>query len=405
MTKLHLVAATVAAMALAGCATAHSEPAAPAVEFNKIESNSAAFGLTRPGFSLISGSEILERTSNGASLSVVGKTELEVSSPFGPYDSPMATKSTAHQATYYLGRSRTDDGSLAPTAQLRRKDAATGLEETLATGVTSMAVGPGDRLAFSRAVAEPAAGEAPRLTEVVVREPDGTEAVWSTVADRYLVIGWAGDRLIFHRWGSDGAQTDVFSATGPANQRLIGPDLSVVAISPDGRFLAVAGRAVGGGPSDGPTLSVLDVATGTVTGGLELADRQVRGVSGGSWSEFGLLLPAVLREGTGLLVLAVSTTGVKPALDVRTLLRFDGISMPSLFEPTWLAGGDSVVALASNGIIPRQDGSIPAQAHLFVACDLTSEQCQQTPVGIDRMTGRVRNPSAWPGMTLTTEER
>ena len=195
---------------------------------------------------------------------------------------------------------------------------------------------------------------------VVVRKRlDAGPMRWTRAPGRYVVAGWARERLLAYRITTGWPELLVLD--GPHRVRVLARGGALVAIAPDGRRVFVS--TYGAEP---PLVRVLDVASGR-----ELARRRVPGVrwivEAGSW-----------RNGR---VVASASTGVAVfrVEDGRILLdqvvRLDRLFPTGVFEPQLDESGRRVTAWGALESQPRQALASAA----VVECDLAERRCVRGP--------------------------
>jgi hypothetical protein len=175
----------------------------------------------------------------------------------------------------------------------------------------------------------------PYLANVVVRSSPTAEPVaWTTQAERYRVVGWAGQRLIVAR-GQEGAAADVEVLDGPGRIRLLAAQAGVLGISPDGRDVLVAAGTPGDG---GVMLSLRDVADSHEVARLPLAavldpvtGRALAWVAGPASWVGGRVLAS---SDAGLVVLRVGTDSISAEQILH--VELDRVTGGSIYEPRFV---------------------------------------------------------------------
>jgi hypothetical protein len=199
--------------------------------------------------------------------------------------------------------------------------------------------------------------------QVVVRNGvHGRDVTWTTEPAHYVVYGWAGNKLLFHRVGL-GERLELFVADGPRKIRPLA-DGSAIAVSPDGSRVAVVGQ-------DGTNVRVLDVASGRELAWLDVTttDQPLRWVAySGSWIGDHIVAPS----STGL---AVFHAGAG-TLTLEQALSLDQASFPAgVQEPRFTdSDGNAITAVAD--VPPRNaaDG-----VSILLDCDRITRICQRGP--------------------------
>jgi hypothetical protein len=194
--------------------------------------------------------------------------------------------------------------------------------------------------------------------DVVVRPSvEGAPEVWSSERGRYIVVGWAGTRLVAYV-EHEGEALDVVVFDGPGRMRVLAANSALVAISPNGRQAFVEQ-----GPTQGrPTVRVLELATGHEVAALDLTqvDAAVGSVGyAGDWradlvvasSASGL---AVFRVASGKISLQKS---LKVAASSVTEPRF--VDSSGLRVKAWTSGRRGGVLLECDFAVGACDRTMP----------------------------------------------
>jgi hypothetical protein len=223
-------------------------------------------------------------------------------------------------------------GDALGTPTLRISDAQAATDHALEAGTFSAAWRSDGALAYVRGVASDYLANTPYLREVVVRaSADAQPTVWSSRAERYVVVGWAKRNLIVARQ-SPGGGTDLVSFAGPHSSRPLAMSSDFVAISPDGNDVLIAESYA---DSAVPALREISASDGTEVARLPLArildpitNAPITWVDGpGHW----LGNRIVMSASSGLLV--VRTTSAELAVD--QVIHVDSATQPNgrLWEP------------------------------------------------------------------------
>jgi hypothetical protein len=255
-------------------------------------------------------------------------------------------------------------GDALGTPSLWTHDFGTGRDRLIDTNSYSAAVRSDGAIAYVRGTDVYRAFEN-YTADVVVRSPVSAQpVVWSTEPAHYVVAAWAGRTLLAYRIG-DGEQLDVLALDGPGRQRLLMAHANLVAVSPDGTQ-----AFIGGGDAETPgSVSVVNIADGTVAGTLELEslDQGIRWAAyGGSWS--GDLVAAPTNAGVALFDVAGGT------ISLRELLKSDPDSRGGdIIEPQFNGDTDHIIARGDTpgggSTSPDEDGTTALE------CDLATAAC------------------------------
>jgi hypothetical protein len=235
---------------------------------------------------------------------------------------------------------------------LRIFDAESGADTLLEDGAFSVAWRGDGALAYFKGADRDYRAGVPFVGDVVVRPELGAEPeVWSPESDRFVVAGWAGTHLLAYRM-REGEALDVVSFDRPGEMRVLAPGAALVAISPDGRRIAVEE-----GPAEGvPAVRVLHVGTGRELAALDLTtvDPGVGAVDyAGDWSDD----LVVATSESGLAVFRIADDRISLAETIR-------VGGASLAEPRFADGTARVTAWSTT-----PDGDV------FVDCDRAAAAC------------------------------
>jgi hypothetical protein len=248
-----------------------------------------------------------------------------------------------------------DPGDALATPSVRLYDSLSRTDVLLADGAFSVAWRADGALAYFKGAERDYRAAVRYVGDIVVRPSRaGDPAVWSSERARYILAGWAGERLVAYR-EREGEALDVLVFDGPGRMRVLAPDSALVAISPDGRRVFVEQ-----GPAQGrPTVRVVDIATGREAAKLDLTrvDSAV-GVVGyaGDWSGDRV----VASSASGLAVFRVLPRRIKLVQALR-------VAAATVSEPRFADGsGRRVKAWMS----VRRGG-------VFLDCDLTVGSCDR----------------------------
>jgi len=170
-------------------------------------------------------------------------------------------------------------GDALGTPSILLHDLRTGAERTLARGAYSPAWRKDGAIAYVEGTDPDYRAGTTYTGEVVVQMPGSTGGpeYWTDSEGRYIVAGWAGDRLlVYHTTGNESFDVEVLD--GPGEVRTLAPSSSLVALSPDGTRAAIATSA-NGRSSD---VEILDIATGSLLATVT-TDAHTSLVYNGSW--------------------------------------------------------------------------------------------------------------------------
>jgi hypothetical protein len=270
-----------------------------------------------------------------------------------------------------------DDQGIEPgdplaTPSLRLYDSQTGVDTLLEEGAFSLAWRVDGALAYFKGMERDYRAGVPYVGDIVVRPSlAAVPEVWTRERGRYLVVAWAGRRLVAYR-EREGEALDLLVLDGPGEVRVVAENSALVAIAPDGRKLFVEQ-----GPAQGrPTVRIVDVGDGRETARLDLAsvDPAVGAVSyAGDWA--GDLV--VASSTTGLAVFRVSEGGIA----LEQALRVGAGAEAGVIEPRFTdALGYRISAWTST-----------SEGGVFLDCDRAAARCEQT-VPLPRAKGIGRFP-------------
>jgi hypothetical protein len=175
-----------------------------------------------------------------------------------------------------------EPGDHLATPSIRIYDSETGHDEVLEQGAFSVAWHTDGAIAYFRGAERDYRAAVSYVGDVVVRPSlDSAPHVWSNERARYIVVAWAGTKLIAYR-EHEGEALDVVVFDGPGEMRVLARDSALVALSPDGQQAFVER-----GPAQGrPVVRVLEIASGRTAAALDLTkiDPAVGAVSySGDW--------------------------------------------------------------------------------------------------------------------------
>jgi hypothetical protein len=248
-----------------------------------------------------------------------------------------------------------EPGDALATPSIRLYDGATRSDELLEEGAFSLAWRGDGAIAYFKGAERHYRAGVSYVGDVIVRPSlEGAPEVWSSERGRYIVVGWAGTRLVAYV-EHEGEALDVVVFDGPGRMRVLASGSALVAISPDGK-----GAFVEQGPAQGrPTVRTLEVSTGRETAALYLTrvDPAVGGVGyAGDWQGESV----VASSTSGLAVFRVA----RGKITLRQALR---VAASSVQEPRFVgASGRRVKAWTST----RRGG-------VFLDCDFALGACDR----------------------------
>jgi hypothetical protein len=249
-----------------------------------------------------------------------------------------------------------ETGDALATPSIRLYDSRSGTDEVLAEGAFSLAWRADGALAYFKGAERDYRAGLSYVGDVAVRPSlEGGPEVWSSERARYIVVGWAGTRLVAYR-EHEGEVLDIVVFDGPGQMRVLAGNSSLVAISPDGSRAFVEQ-----GPAHGrPTVRVLELATGREVAALDLTrvDAAVGWVDyAGDWSADRVIASST----SGLAVFRVARGKI-------SLLKTLRIAASSVAEPRFV---DSSGLRAKAWTSVRRGG-------VFLDCDLAVGACDRT---------------------------
>lgn len=283
------------------------------------------------------------------------------------------------------------DGTHMSTPTIRLVDTASGQDRLVVTGARSMAVRADGAFACTEGVDADYRYNVTYMRRVVVRPTlDADPVVWTSDADQYTVLQWAGDALFVFR-ETLGGGGDVLAFTGPdACTRIVPEGQTYLGLSPDGAHILTFSGGFAG--SDEPlvlhridwrsgaevaTLSlgdVLDPATGEPVSAMPVASWEGERVAVG-------LNPAHLA--------LVGTAGSLLTLEDVVTFQYPNVRPGVLHDIMLDEAGSAVSLVASEG--PR---TVELERTSVITYDLVSGECSRwISPGAPAVTRFVRNPS------------
>jgi hypothetical protein len=236
-----------------------------------------------------------------------------------------------------------------------------GRDSVLARGAYSVAVRPDGAIAYVQGV-DPSfrAGRVYQGHVVVRRGVGGRPVEWTSEPARYVVYGWAGNRVLFYRIGA-GERLEILVADAPGNTRPLA-DGSIVALNPGGDRVMVLSP-------DATSVRVLDVATGREQAWLDVttAATPLRWLGyAGSWVGDHVVTPS----SSGMVVLHVTAESI----ELEQALSLDAQQFPVGVQEPRFADSDADEILATADVPP--DNAREGVAY-FLDCDRVSRTCER----------------------------
>jgi hypothetical protein len=259
---------------------------------------------------------------------------------------------------------------------IRLHDLETGDDVVVERGAYSLAWRSDGALATFRGVTRVVNDPRKYVGHIVVRPaPKAPSQAWTTERGRYIVVAWAGKRLLAYRLRP--GWPDLVVLERPGQVRRLARAGALVAVSPDGRRAFVS--TYGASP---PVVRVLDVARGVELSRLTLRPPIRWLLESGSWT--GDLVVATVSGG-------VAMFRVRPRrIELAQLLRLPPEAIPvALYEPR-STDGRRIVGWAELPSQPRE--AIPRAT--LVQCDRVALRCVTGVVASSATPPRVvYNPS------------
>jgi hypothetical protein len=239
---------------------------------------------------------------------------------------------------------------------LRVHDFDSGRDEVVDENSFSAAVRSDGAIAYVRGTAAYRAFRSYTGDLVVRSSLSARPVVWSTAPAQYVAAAWAGTTLLAYRI-DEGEQLDVLAFDGPGRQRVLMAGADLVAVSPDGTQVFLAGQTAIPG-----SVSVVNVADGATAATLDLGSLHesiLWAAYGGSWS--GDLVAAPTNE--GIAVFDVSGD----AIALKELLKGPpNTSADSLVEPQFTGDAGHIVVRGEAG---------SGEGTTALECDLATADC------------------------------
>lgn len=268
---------------------------------------------------------------------------------------------------------------------LRMIDTTTGADSLLVNGAYSFAWRQDGAVAFVKGTDARFRANIRYTGDIVVRDSiDAPDQIWTSKADFYVAVAWAGETLLAYRIG-EGESLDLLALTGRGRSRVLAANAWLVAVSPDGTRALISERGVG-------AASLIDVATGSSLASLDLTQTldPATGESlgylayGGSW-----VGDRVAAEGaSGIVILDVTSS----SLSLHSVLSLPAAQFPMPpHEPRFTdASGSRVIAWAP---VPGAGGEAAGRLYLYLDCNVEDAVCRLGPTTGSRVFYPVSNPS------------
>jgi hypothetical protein len=249
-----------------------------------------------------------------------------------------------------------EPGDALATPSIRLYDSRAGTDEVLAEGAFSLAWRADGALAYFKGAERDYRAGLSYVGDVVVQlSLGGAPEVWSSERGRYIVVGWAGNRLVAYS-EHEGEALDVVVFDRRGQMRVLAANSALVAISPNGRQAFVEQ-----GPAQGrPTVRVLELATGREVAALDLTrvDAAVGWVGyAGDWRADRV----VASSTSGLAVFRVA----RGKITLQKALR---VAASSVAEPRFVG---------SSGLRVKAWTSV-RRGGVFLDCDFALGACNRT---------------------------
>ncbi|MDQ3953619.1 MAG: hypothetical protein M3279_11765 [Actinomycetota bacterium] len=264
-----------------------------------------------------------------------------------------------------------EEGDPLGVPSLRLHDLETGADTLLEDGAFSLAWRGDGAVAYFKGSEAVFRVNRPFVGHVFVEDAPGAEPTqWTSKPGRYVVLAWAGDRLLAYR-RLEGNSVDLVALDGPGRERVLSVSSELIAVAPGGGAALVDLESSG----DSWGFGLVDIASGEVLstlpldGGDDSASIQSVGYNG-SWVDDRAVVPA---DG-GIAVLEIQGTSI--TLD--GVLRFPPEYTEGVWEPRLVpgSGGGEVVVWARLG---RSDDSAAGGRYQHLVCEIESGRCGAGP--------------------------
>jgi hypothetical protein len=246
-----------------------------------------------------------------------------------------------------------------------------GTDELVADGAYSPVVASGGVIAYAKGVTAELRSDGPYLARIVVGSLTSPSTTWwTTTPGRYVPLAWAGSHLVTYTVDGEDESTDVMVYSGPDSSRTLMPSATFIAVSPNGRRVAVADQQ--------GTMSIIDVASGSIVDAVSLGGRQ------DSSTELGVARPGgdwrgsriVASTARGLMVLDTVPTLHLAAVHRYTDAMSGGISEPQFVDDDTVIGTARLPDGASTATPPESRAPTA-----LVVCTLSTSACARGSIG------------------------
>lgn len=330
----------------------------------------------------------------GSELTANGGERLQLAAPaFAPLVGSLAPTATAspsgHIIAYNtwrelveidqeqsLGEQGIESGTAVGVPVVRILDTSSGSDTALEDGSLSPAFRWDGALAYVRGVEPPYRVNERYLGQIVVREqPDKDPTVWLDEPGRYVVYGWAGDRLIAYRI-AEGERLEVLVLDAPGVARTLRDGAGVIALGPTGRDILLA-------DSTPPAhIRLLELASGKEVASLDLDGVTASDGSPVAWASYSGDWRgdrAVATGGPGVLVFRLSGGEIA----VESVHAIDPKRYPGgIVEPRFVDdSGQQIVAWSLKSL----EAGSESVFDVGLACDLATGVCEETEPGDPRL--------------------
>lgn len=281
--------------------------------------------------------------------------------------------------TYEPGEEPVPDGTHLATPSIRVLNTVTGEDTLLRAGARSMAWRSDDMFAYAQGVDADYRLNVPYLQRVMVQEGlDGEPRVWTSDADRYTVIAWAGERLLVWREVLGGGR-ELLVFEGPDSYQTVVREAegeTFLALSPEGdRFLVASDFA---GSESGPLLRIVEWPSGreVATASLRetrdpLTDEPIGSVREAAWEADRI----VVTLGSASVAVLTATDDSLTLDDVITF-QYPKLGRGPVNEPMLDPSATVLYVVADEGASPASE----LERTAVLSYDLASGACMRWTV-------------------------